>query len=168
MSLIHSIFIYRFLWRFVYICWPRKRDKNGWIINFQLLIHNCHYRINCIIGSKGMFQIQILNATGHAEQPYSKEQLSTKTSKCHRNPCGQQCDMSARAIQDWKRISSHLQWSVLSNHVQGVQGLAEAIHLKPEHYECFPCSIVQRNSNKTMMNIIKHCCANLSDVVWLN
>lgn len=64
-----------------------------------------------------------------------------------------------------KRISSHLQWLVLSNHVQGVQGLAEAIHLKPEHYECFPCSIVRRNSNKTMMNIIKHCCTNLSDVV---
>lgn len=75
-------------------------DKNGWIINFQLLIHKCHYRINRIIGSKGMFQIQILNPTGHAEQPYSKEQLSTKTAKCHGNPRGQQCDMSTRAIQD--------------------------------------------------------------------
>lgn len=52
--------------------------------------------------------------------------------------------MPARAIQDLKHIGSHLQRPVLSNHVQGVQGLAGAIHLKPEHYECFPCSIVQK------------------------
>lgn len=71
-------------------------------------------------------------------------QAKTKTVKYHGNPCGLQCDMSARAIQGLKHISSHLQRSVLSNHVQGVQGLAEAIHLQPERYECFPCSIVQK------------------------